>query len=219
MAGPGPGSGLTLTQLVTRVKTEATFAESDATIKGWLNEKHKQGAVRAGLDKRLADLATSVVDQAVYDLPAGIADLRTVRIDGKRHNPSTLEDVWDLQNGDKRLTTFRFGVFAPYYGSDGTPQFVVYPTPSNAGLGIQGLAVYTPADLTDPDGFPIWPEDLQEHIADGAIALGLRLRLEDAQEAQVFEDRFNAAVQEMERRLVSRVGSGPVQVGVMGRHW
>lgn len=218
MAGPGPGSGLTKAQLRSRVKDQATFSETDAVIDEWVNEKHKQLVVKAKWDTRIADLGSTVVGQADYSFDPNIVDLEKLRVGGSRYRATGIDEIWDLQETDATLVPGVPGVYAITYKSDGTPQFTLYPAP-DAVASMSGLAIFTPADLTNNSDYPIVPEDFHEAIADGAIALGYRLRSEDAQEAADFENRFQAAIVELRVRKNTRGGSGPVQIAVKGYHW
>lgn len=218
MAGPGPGSGLTKAQLRSRVKDQATFAETDAVIDQWVNEKHKQLVVKAGWDTRIADLGSTVVNQADYTFDSNIVDLDKLRVGSIRYRGTGIDEIWDLQNTTATLVAGVAGVFAITYKADGTPQLTLYPTPT-AVAAMSGLAIFTPADLTNDGDYPIVPEDLHENIGDGAIALGYRLHSENAQEAADFETRFQTAIGELRARKNKRGGGGPVQIGVKGYHW
>ena len=218
MAGPGPGSGLTKAQLRSRVRDQATFGEPDDVIDQWVNEKHKQLVVKAKWDTRGAQLGNTVIGQADYTLDPNIVDLEKLKVGTKRYRGTGIDEMWDLQNTDATLVPGVAGVFALTYGSDGTPQFSLYPTP-DAVAAIGALAIYTPGDLTADGDYPIVPEDLHEAIADGAIALGYRLRSENAQEAAEFETRFQTAIGELRARKNTRGAGGPVQIGIRGYHW
>jgi hypothetical protein len=217
MAGPGPGSGLTLTQLRSRVKDVATFDEPDATIDQIANEKHKQLVALSGWDTRITNLGTTVTDQGEYDVPSGIADLAKLRVDSTPYKQVGLDQIWDLRNGDAFLSGAG-GVFAPNYKADGTQQVSIYPTPDEDGLTIDALVTFVPATLGASD-YPIVPEDVQPAIADGVVAELWRLRSENAQEAAEFENRFQGAIELLRRRKNSRIGTGPVQIGVKGVHF
>jgi len=222
MAGPGPGSGLTKAQLRSRVKDQATFAEDDAVVDQWVNEKHKQLVTQSGWSTAIVTIGNTVAAQAAYDLDPNIADLAKLRVGSAPYRQVGLDQIWDLQNADSILTGFGGGVFAPSYKADGTQQVTIFPTPDTSGVAITALASLTPADLGDVSGdseYPVAPEDLHEAIADGAIALGFRLRSENAPEAAEFENRFQAAIELLRRRKNSRVGTGAVQIQIRGVHF
>jgi hypothetical protein len=220
MPGPGPGSGLNRAQLRSRVKDQATFAEQDSVINEWLNEKHKQLVVKAKWDTRIVTLGSTVVGQSDYPLDSNIFDLEKLKVGVRRYRGTGIDELWDLgdEGSGVSLNPGVGGVFAITYTSDGTAQFTLAPTPEGA-ESIQALALYVPADLADDASYPIVPEDLHENIADGAIALGYRLRAENSQEAAEFEARFETAIGELRARKNMRGQSGPVQIGVKGVHF
>lgn len=218
MAGPGPGSGLTKAQLRSRVKDQATFAETDAVIDEWVNEKHKQLVVKSRWDTRGYSPGSTVIGQADYDMDPNVVDLDKLIVGSKQYRPTGQDEIWELQNTDATLVPGVAGVFAVTYKADGTAQFTLYPTPDQAAV-IETLSIFTPADLANDGDYPIVPEDYHESIADGAIALGYRLRAENSQEAAEFEQRFQTAIGELKARKNMRGGGGPVQIGVRGYHF
>lgn len=220
MPGPGPGSGLTLAQLRSRVKDQATFAETNATIDEWLNEKHKQLVVKSKWDQRIVEIALTIANTAEYDLDPNIVEIDEITVADAPYDAATggIRSIWQLRKGNMRVAG-PAGVFAQNFKSDGTPQLSLYPTPATAGDSIEALATFTPADLSGDGSYPIVPEDVHEAIADGAIALGWRIRAENAPEAEVFEQRFQTAIEEVRRRKNRRVGGGVVQIAVQGYHF
>ncbi len=111
-------------------------------------------------------------------------------------------------------------MFGPAWTSAGVAQIELYPVPEESGLTIIALAASLPPDLTDTDTTtPIIPVDFHRALVEGAVADGLRLIDERIQEAQAFEDRFDAAIEQLRRRKNSRVGQHGQHVLVHGRHW
>src|SRR6266550_6282048 len=96
----GPQSGLTLAQLRSRVKDQATFSETDAVIDQWLNEKHKQLIVESDWDTRIASLGTTVAAQTDYDLPADVVEIEGLTVDGSEFEAVGIHMLWLLRKGN-----------------------------------------------------------------------------------------------------------------------
>jgi hypothetical protein len=218
MPGPGPGAGLTLAQLRSRVKGTASFADDDPVVDQVLNDKHRQMVVESGWDRRIIQVGTTVVDQAEYDLDAGVVDVIELTVDDGPYTGTDVDSLFRLRKGLSRLTGSG-GVYADFYEADGTQQLALYPTPDEAGLAIEALVSWSPTDLTDND-YPVVPRDFHQNIADGTIAELLRQHQDgDPTEAAVLEQRFVEAIEKLRRRRNSRARSGPVQMQVRGVHF
>jgi hypothetical protein len=216
MPGPGPGAGMTLEALRSRVKDQATFAETDTVIDGWIIEKELEAVVEAGWDRRIVQIALTVANTGDYVLDQNIADIHALYVDGLEYEGEDIEAMFALREGARYLT--HGGVYSDFPASDGTPQLALYPIPDTAGLEVKALVTYTPVDLV-AGGYPRIPRELQHYLADGAIAEGYRLRSENSQEAADHELRYQGMIEKLRKRRNTRHRGGPVQIGLRGTHF
>lgn len=207
--------------MVTAVKREGGFDATtanidDSTVLSWLNEAYRRLVGKARWRKSLRELGPTVVGQSQYTLADDVTDVAGLRVAGSAPwlRVST-SDLWEIQSGIRSYTGA--GVFAPDYQADGTPVVELWPSPATGGDSISAIASVLPAALTtSPDVSPQVPVDFHQAIVDGAIGIGLHRIYERHDAAAPYDQRLDAAVQELERRGNSRVGSGPARAKVWG---
>lgn len=212
-------------EMVAAVKLEGSFDtsgsnQSDATLLSWINQLYRRLAIQSGYVKAVVELGPTVAGQAVYALPATVAEVTALRVGATREWTRTnAEGMWDLQAGTAAVVGAD-GAFAPSFDADGAQGVTIHPTPATSGLAVSALAVLIPALLTtSPDTTPVVPEDFHQDIVSAAISFG-HARIDGRNDLAVpAEQRFAAAVQLLKRRSKTRVGRGPVQLRVAGVHF
>lgn len=205
-------------KLTDEVGVSATTAQIDSA----LNQRYKVANARSKWRMAEVSLGTTVVDQAEYTLAATVKEIESgeILVGSSEFTSVGTADLWGLKSGRLGLNGDG-GVFAVDYNAAGDPwQIELYPAPDTAGLAIKGLVPMLPAALTNGTDSPIFPDDLHEPIlVDGAIADLLSRFDERLDMAQWWEDRSNAAVEELRRRANRRGGGGPTQIQVAGYHF
>lgn len=209
-------------EMVAAVKSEGGFDTqsgniSDATILSWLNEAYRRLVGEARWSKSTRELGPTVAGEPQYTLSDDVTDVAAIHVAGS--TPwlrVTTTDLWEIQSGVRRIAGAP-GVFAPDYKADGTAVVELYPPPDATGETISALATVLPSALTlSPDTTPAVPQDFHQSIVDGAIAIGLHRIYERHDAAAPYDQKLDAAVQKLERRGNSRVGSGPARAKIWG---
>ncbi len=191
---------------------------SRVTVTGWVLHRYRVMVARSKWRMLRSELGPTVAGQALYTLPDTAVDVEQLYVDSRPYGRVGSSELFELAAGD--LTTGGDGVFGPAWTSAGVAQIELYPVPEESGLTITALAASLPPDLADTDqSTPIVPVDFHRALVEGAVADGLRLIDERIQEAQAFEDRFDAAIEQLRRRKNSRVGQQGQRILVYGRHW
>jgi hypothetical protein len=220
-----------LSEAITAVVDEGGFdttstATPDATVRGWINEMVQTALATSKFLKATVDLGPTVADQDTYELPANIVGMRVLRV-----GPSlpymaipSLEDLWAFQSGYASIWpggfygTFSEDSVAPLT-EDTTPTITLVPTPTEAGLAIEGIAAVLPpaieAATLGTYVLPL-PEDVVRAIAvDGAIGLGLLRSENRADLAAAHTQRADDAIGVLTKRAGARVGGGPRQMRIV----
>jgi hypothetical protein len=207
--------------MVTAVKREGGFDTQganidDATILSWLNEAYRRLVGESKWRKTTRELGPTVAGQSQYALSDDVTDVAALHVAGSqpwlRVSPT---DLWEITVGQRSFTGP--GVFAPDWQADGTAVVELYPAPTDAGSMISALTSVLPSALTtSPDSTPAVPPDFHQAIVDGAIGIGLHRIYERHDSAAPYDARLDGAVQKLERRGNSRVGSGPARAKIWG---
>jgi hypothetical protein len=203
--------------LVTAVLDQGGFDVSRTTALSWLQDRYLRAVRKAEWTKAEVSLGSTVADQAEYPLPESALVVKDVLVDGRPYT----------RVGPDRLAQLKFQaysrdwVFAPDWTSSAVEQIELYPVPVEDGLDITAVVVQEPTALDDTDAsVPVIPTEFHNTVlVDGAIATGLARIDERLNEADRYEQGWEAAVNEMKRLKTSRVGSGPVRFQVQGYHF
>lgn len=197
-----------------------------ATIRGWINEAIQTALARSKYLKATVDLGPTVAAVDVYDLPANVIGVRTLRVGLSLPYMAipSLEDLWAIQAGHSYVTpggfygTFSEDGVAPL-AQDDKPTVTLTPAPTAAGLAIEAIAAVLPPVI---DGTTVGtyvlpvPEDHVRAIAvDGAIGIGLSRVENRADLAAPFDKKWEDAVGELTKRARTRVGGGPRQMRIV----
>jgi hypothetical protein len=205
-----------LAELLSAVRDQGGFDVTEAVATGWINDRQAALVARAKYLQKEVSLGTTVSGQGEYSLPdvANIVDLEGVLVGSEPYERVGTRSLWERK--------FRGGtgnVFAPDFTSAGALQIELYPAPNEDGTAISGLAAVMPDALLAAEDVPVVPPDFHKVIVDGAMAIGLERIDERLDEADRYHQLFETGVQELIRRRNSRIGSGPVQIQVAGKHF
>lgn len=201
-----PPAGITFATLKTRLRalTDLDDTEAGARInQAYLRFARKSEAVR----DQIVISGGTVVNQTSYTLPAEVVSLRTLRIDGKRYDRKSLDELLDLQASEAYTLGYPARFFAPDFETDGDAAIQVYPAPAEAGLVMAGRAAILPDYLTGSD-IPKLPADFHEDLIEGAFAMGLGRDDEQFAERQALLAEFDQRARECGAAVRRRVGGG-----------
>lgn len=207
---------MTLAELRTFVRGAVNdAADADADLA--LNVKYKEMAVRARWFKAEKSIGTTVADQAGYAFSSGdaadVQDVLQLRVGTTVYEPVSVEELWGL-----RANTLSVGHgFAPLYESDQDQGVELFPAPTTAGDSIMALVVLEPAAIVSNG--PLIPVDLHGYLAEGAIGDLLARVDEHIGESDRYLSRFEAGVELLAQRATGRIGDGPQQMPVFGKHF
>ena len=207
---------MNLAELLSAVRDQGGFDVTETVATGWINDRHAALVARAKYLQKEVSLGTTVSGQGEYSLPdvANIVDLEGVLVGSAPYERVGQRYLWERK--------FRGGtgnVFAPDFTTSGTLQIELYPAPDEDGTAITALAAVQPSALAASEDVPVVPPDFHKVIVDGAMAIGLERIDERLDEADRYHQLFEAGVMELIRRRNSRIGSGPVQIQVAGKHF
>jgi hypothetical protein len=165
--------------------------------------------------RKVTVLAITVADQAAYDIPAGVVDIRRVWVGDGRYALVSYDDVHDLVEGDSTLNAYYDGVFAATDSADGAPQVIVWPTPTESGVEIVAEESYQGSEVSYGAGaVTILPTHLVPRLLDGALAEAYEASARHDL-AQYHDQRYRDGKVELRRYKNSRVGSGPTRIRLM----
>jgi hypothetical protein len=215
---PAPGTGSARWLAIVNAVRQAVGSTTEPEARGWALDAARRLNARAEFLIAFGEIGTTVAGQSDYEIGPLVVELQTVSVSGTKYTRVTTGELADLRTGDARVIDGPGKVFAPTWDLTGDAGVSVWPTPTATGQSITGRAVIrvpTPEDWATDD--PLLPEDFDDAIIHGAIAIGLARKDERLDDAQWHEDRFLAAIPELRRRQHSRQGRGPVRIRVMGR--
>lgn len=198
---------MTVAEMTARL--QAMFDVTTATAEAYINERHRRMVTDAMWRAATSTVATTVADQANYDLPGNVVDVKRIRIDHPSDgvqifDPVGIEQLWEIDRGQATLTGIG-GVFAEDWTSSGTVQVRLYPAPDTGGLTIKALTALLPGDLASGDS-PIVPTEFHPAILDGAIADSYREQESNPGAAERHEQLFLEGVERLRKRKNTRVG-------------
>lgn len=207
----------TVSDLLTAVKSEASFDVADAVALGWLNRRHKVMVRRSRCYRYTASLGSTVANQRDYAIPAGLVESYEVDVGGLVYGKAKHTD---LANGAQGYIVLSGdgGIFGAEESATGDLEVALFPTPSTSGDAITMRAAWLPPDLSTSDNTTLKiPSSYNDALIAGAVATGLR-RVEHRPDlAQPHEQEFADACEELRREVSRRYrGSGPAQIRVIG---
>lgn len=209
-------------EIVDKVKKEGGFdttaaGMSDTTVLGWVNEAYARMAEESKWVKQTREFGPTQAGVSQYVLPETVLDVAMIRVDGSAPwLRASTEQLWQLQ-GQTAWTVGAAGVFAPNFQSDNDAVVELYPAPTADGQTIEGLATVVPDELRlDSDIEPLVPDYAHNAIVDGAIAIGMRRIFQRHDIAASYEQKLDAMIQKLQRRVNSRIGSGPARARIYG---
>lgn len=199
--------------MILKVRAEGGIDAGDDVIRGWLLDRIERMVVEAKWRRAEVAFASTTAGDATYANPANVVDVESVKVDGEPYGLATINELWDLKQGNAVLRG-RGGVFAPWYSSDGSAEGIeLWPVPDAAGLDIVALCAIKPATTADASEPPV-PSEFHYGIWGGAIADGLGLTEERLSAAGFWEAKFETATAKLAARRKSLIGSGPIQIGM-----
>lgn len=199
--------------LITQVKTEYGFDAADATVLGWLNQKHRRMVARAG-NYRDYVTATTVANQSVYTLDSSVIEVLSLTVDGYpwvRVRPDEIDNALTAYDAITGLATGQ-GVFSQYVSAASVEQVRLYPTPTTSGQTIAMFAKVRAPELVSGGQAPVIPAEFYEDLVAGAAAIGMRREEERLGEADNLDARFDAACAELARQTKKRLRSSPARI-------
>lgn len=219
---------MTLAELRSYVQ-DAVGDASTSQVDLSINQKYREMVVRSKWRMAEVSLGSTVAGTAVYVFSAEAAvdfqDVEMVRIDAASSANDYPEytrvgnrQLWDLKGGRLGLRGTG-GVFAPSFSSAGSVGIELYPAPTVSGDSIMALVASVPVTLVNVGDIPIIPTDLHTHLGEGAIGDLLKRIDEKIAEGDNYLSRYEAGVELLTQRRTGRIGGGPVQVQVGGKHF
>lgn len=212
---------MTLAEMVTAVRVEGgvdttTGATSEATVKQKINQRYRRMVTKARWRRGIVSVGATKVGVAEYAIPYAVAELEGLMVDGGPVARIGQTELWRLKAGQASASG---SVFAPDFTWAGIEQVEIYPAPVQAGLAIEALATLHPDELVNDPDKPIVPEQFHPAIVDGAVGDFRALLDERLDQVPYFDQRFDAAVEELRRLKNSQTGGGNVaQIRVGGFH-
>lgn len=203
-------SGVNFGTLVARLRGISAMTPDEA--KARINQAHKRMVADAESLRARITVGTTEVGVNVYPLDNDIVQLLNLRVDGRRLDRKSVDEIDDLGASDAYVLGSPGRFFAPEFSGIGGGEVSIYPTPTVAGLAITGRAALLPPDLVNDADYPSLPADFHEDLVDGALATVLLRDDERLTDAFALEQRFAARIKELRGRTKRRVGSGPAQI-------
>lgn len=197
------------------VSTLKTMFDTDsATAKGWVQERYDEMIDESGWSKNpVLSLGTTTAGLATYAVPTTVDKLVTVIVGGQEFQPVGEQTLEDLRTGNlflRQLPTGTGGVFANYGGTS----IELYPAPTATGTAITARVSLEGTDIADGTE-PAIPRGLHTYLLEGAMALGFQRVDERSDLAGEHEQKFQAGVDKLRRRTLSRIGHGPQRIRVV----
>lgn len=153
---------------------------------------------------------SSIADGRYWNLPTDLIWLEAVIVAGvpyQRSTPKALDARWA---GDTGNTS---GIYALGQGLSLQlhPGHIVDP------LVASDVQIHCVLDVEDTGqlGMPPFPNDFDQALVDGAVAMGLARMDERFDSASYFDAKFAAAIERLKRRRHGMVGRGATQIRVV----
>lgn len=204
--------GVQFSALVSRLRAMGALSEAEA--KARINQAHKRMVVEGEAVKARVAIGETIAGQNVYSLDRDVAQLLSLRVDGRGYDRKSSDEIDDLGSSDAYVLGYPGRFFAPEFSASGEGELLIYPTPTQAGLAITGRAIMLPPDLVNDTDYPSLPADFHEDLVDGAMATVLLRDDERLADAAALEDRFRQRIRDLRGRMTRRVGSGPARIRV-----
>lgn len=160
-------------------------------------------------------LGNTVASTGEYDVTDTTVDIYSILVDGVPYKQYSTQDIEELDAGVATLnlgSPIPQGVFAAYYNTSGDLKVSIRPTPDESGLAIVARAILPIASPTWASADPIFPEDFDQVVIAGAVALGLDENDDRADLAATHRAKFEAGIKRLRSRKSSRVGKGAIQL-------
>lgn len=187
---------------------------------GWLSDRHRELIVESKW--KFADsysLGTTTAGTQTYTWPAGAVQFEWIEIGGVRYFWATEEALDGLYEGTWQADTDD-GFYTQAADATGATKLLrLYPAPTASGVAITGRVLLSPADLDTSGSNPLCPDDLEQHLIDGAIATGELRAKKRPDVAAPFEQNFQAGVLKLTKRRRLRGHSGVIAMPVRGFHF
>lgn len=207
---------LTFSQLKARITADGV---DDTRAGEVVNQAYSELVERARFLQKKVTLGTTVADQSEYDFPEDdLVQIEYVYIGTTEYQRCSYPELKALQNGGAYRRFSQVGAVAPWFDSDGSPKFEIYPTPTEADLDIEGVASDSPTALSASGDIPITPKFCDQAIIDYARALVYDEEDEDGGNRDRLEAKFEATIARLHRYKHARIGRGAVQARIKGVH-
>jgi hypothetical protein len=210
----------TTTQLRDLVALEGGFDATlwNAAIVGWLDDRHKQLVAEAKW--KYADdysLGTTTANVAVYTVVDDLVQVAWLEVGGVRYERTSSSHIDRLHDVTEYSVPSDQGWFAEGSSATGAVKQVrLYPTPTVSGTAITAKVSLVPADLDTSSVNPVVPEDFEETLIAGALAVGEARVNKRPDMAQFHEQAFQDGIARLRKRRIGRFGQGPVAIPVKG---
>lgn len=213
------GAGLTMQDIIDEVKARGVDVQGgDARLLTLLNLRAREMVTRARWLQGIVQVATTVADQADYDIPQSVHEIVDVKVGATPYEVRSVRTWWELRDGQRRRVG-RGGFCVETFDPAGTRKLTLWPVPASSGDVIEALCVLRPGDVAATDPPPVPDEFHRKGLVEGLLAWCLDETDEDPQVAQVHEDRFQQAIEELRRLGNTRVGSSVQRAQIQGVHF
>src|SRR5215472_12709027 len=151
----------TVKELVEAVLTEGNFDATESQVLSWLNTRHELMCARTKCYRRKIQIGPTVAEQNGYPLPPEVMEIREVQVQSSTTTPPGLGVPYgagrhiDLAEGALHYIwlgglylNVGGGIFIRDESSQGQDLLALFPTPTEAGLGITVFAICRPEPLS-----------------------------------------------------------------------
>lgn len=169
---------------------------------------------RADYKRKVTELTTTVADQAAYDLPTSVIDVRRAWIGDNRYDWISYDEMVEVEQDRQWVNTSdgRTGVVTVTEDSSGDSVLRFYPAPEATGDSITIEESFQSTDVAyGSSATTVLPAHIVPYWAEGcyaeAYAASARLDL-----AEVHEQRYEEGTELLRRFKNTRGGSGPRRI-------
>jgi hypothetical protein len=203
-------AGVPFRDLVGRLRALSALSQAEAEAR--INQAHRRWVADCEALKVGLEIGATVTGQDTYLLEQRVVSLRNLRVDGRRYERRSVDEVEDLKASDAYTVGAGNGFFAQNFTEGGLYELLLWPAPAQDGLAITGRASVLPQDLVADLDFPDLPADFHEDLIDDALATTLRRDDERLADAQALDAQTAQRKRELSGRLTHRVGRGVARV-------
>lgn len=207
-----PSPGVDFGTLVSRLQAQSAISSAEAQAR--INQAYRRMAAESYAIREKVAIGDTVVGTSVYDIPADVVQIISLRVNGLRYERKSSEEIDDLAESEAYVVGYPARFYSPEFTSSGTSQVYIWPSPTTV-VPITARAAVLPADMTDTtEGgeYPKLPIDFHEDLVDGALATVLLRDDERLSDSFALEDRFQQRIAELRGRVTSRVGGGVARI-------